>query len=66
MLEAPDLSKAERRELQKAARFQRRVELWEARRATPHPPKLHRAVTTLLMMAACLGLLWLLLGTPGV
>ncbi|MCW2928767.1 MAG: hypothetical protein JWM86_2735 [Thermoleophilia bacterium] len=65
MHEAPDLSKSERSELQKAARFQRRVELWEARRATPHPPKLHRAIITLGMMAACLGLLWLLLGTPG-
>jgi len=60
MLEAPDLTKRERRELTKAARFQRRIETWEARRATPHPPKLHRAVVTLLMMAATLGMLWLL------
>jgi len=64
MLEAPDLTKRERRELQRAARFQRRVELWEVRRATPHPPKLHRAVITLLMMAACLGLLYLMLSGP--
>jgi hypothetical protein len=62
MLEAPDLTRRERRELQKAARFQKRVELWEHRRATPHPRKLHRAVITLLMMAACLWMLWLLLG----
>jgi hypothetical protein len=61
MLEAPDLTRRERRELQRMARFQRRVELWERRRATPHPPKLHRAVVTLLMMAACVGVLWLLL-----
>jgi hypothetical protein len=64
MLEAPDLTKSERRELQRAARFQKRVETWEARRATPHPPKIHRAIITLLMMAACLWLLWLLLSGP--
>ena len=64
MLTAPDLTKRERRELQKAARFQKRVELWEARRATPHPAKLHRAVITLVMMAACLGVLYLLLSGP--
>ncbi len=64
MLTAPDLTRRERRELQKAARFQKRVELWEARRATPHPPKIHRAVVTLLMMAACLGVLYLLLSGP--
>lgn len=64
MLEAPDLTKRERRELQKAARYQKRIELWEHRRATPHPPKLHRAVITLLMMAACLGVLYLLLVGP--
>ncbi|MCW2920278.1 MAG: hypothetical protein JWL76_152 [Thermoleophilia bacterium] len=64
MLEAPDLTKSERRELRKAARFQKRVELWEVRRSTPHPPKIHRAVVTLLMMAACLGVLYLLLAGP--
>lgn len=64
MLEAPDLTKRERRELQRMARFQRRVETWELRRATPHPPKLHRAIITLLMMGACLWLLWLLLTGP--
>lgn len=64
MLTAPDLTRSERRELTKAARFQRRVELWEARRATPHPPKVHRAIITLLMMAACLGVLYLLLAGP--
>lgn len=65
MLTAPDLTKRERRELQKAARFQKKVELWEARRATPAPRRLHRAVITLLMMLATLWVLWLLLGTPG-
>lgn len=64
MLEAPDLTKRERRELQRMARFQKRVELWEHRRATPAPRKLHRAVITLLMMVACLGVLWLLLSGP--
>lgn len=61
MLEADDLTRRERRELQRMARFQQRVEKWEMRRATPHPPKLHRAIITLLMMAACLALLALLL-----
>lgn len=64
MLEAPDLTRGERRELQRAARFQRRVETWEARRATPHPRKLHRAVVMLLLMAAALWVLWLLLVGP--
>ncbi len=64
MLEAPDLTRSERRELQRAARFQKRVELWELRRSTPHPPKRHRAVITLLMMAACLWVLYLLLTGP--
>lgn len=64
MLSAPDLTKRERRELQKAARYQKRIELWEHRRSTPHPAKLHRAVITLLMMAACLGVLYLLLSGP--
>lgn len=64
MLDAPDLTKRERRELQRAARFQKRVETWEARRATPHPPKVHRAVITLLLMAATLWVLWLLLTGP--
>ncbi|MCB0880164.1 MAG: hypothetical protein KDC46_14420 [Thermoleophilia bacterium] len=62
MLEAPDLTRRERRELQRMARFQKRVETWEHRRANPAPAKLHRAVITLLMMAACLWVLWLLLG----
>jgi uncharacterized membrane protein YbaN (DUF454 family) len=64
MLSAPDLTKSERRELTRAARFQKRVETWEMRRATPHPPKIHRAIISLLMMAACLWLLWLLLSGP--
>lgn len=64
MLEAPDLTPGERRELKRMARFQKRVELWEARRATPHPRKVHRAVITLLMMAASLWVLWLLLAGP--
>ena len=65
LLDAPDLTRGERRELQRAIRFQRRVELWETRQATPHPPKVHRAIITLLMMAAMLWLLWLLWsGTP--
>ena len=62
MLEAPDLTRSERRELQRMARFQRRVETWEARRAAPQPRKLHRAIVSLAMMAACLWVLWLLLG----
>jgi hypothetical protein len=62
MLEAPDLTTRERREVKRAARFQKRIELWEHRRATPHPPKIHRAAITLLMMAGCLWMLWLLLG----
>jgi hypothetical protein len=64
MLDAPDLTRSERRELQRMARYQKRIETWEARRATPHPPRYHRAVITLLMMGACLGLLWLLLSGP--
>lgn len=65
MLEAPDLTKQERRELQRAARFQRRVELWEARRASNTPAQPHRVVVQLLMMGACVWVLWLLLaGSP--
>lgn len=64
MLEAPDLTRSERRELQRMARFQKRVETWERRRAAPAPRKPHRAVITLLMMAACLWVLWLLLTGP--
>lgn len=65
MLQAPDLTRSERRELQRAARFQRRVETWEARRAQPAPARPHRAIITLLMMGACLWLLWLLVVQPG-
>jgi hypothetical protein len=65
MLEAPDLTKSERRELQRAARFQKRVELWEARRAAPQPRKLHRTLVQLVLMAATLWVLWLLLHAPG-
>ncbi len=61
MLEAPDLTRSERRELQRMARFQKRIETWEQRRSGPQPRKLHRAVITLAMMAACLWVLWLLL-----
>jgi hypothetical protein len=61
MLEAPDLTKSERRELQKAARFQKRVELWEARRAQPSPRKLHRTIVQLLLMALTLWVLWVML-----
>lgn len=64
MLAAPDLTPRERRQLQRAARFQRRVETCEARRSQPTPARRHRAVVTLLMMAACLWLLWLLLAHP--
>jgi hypothetical protein len=60
MLTAPDLTRSERRELQKAARFQKRVELWEARRAQPAPRKLHRTIIQLLLMAATLWVLWVL------
>ena len=45
----------------KQARFQMRVEKWETRLASPPPPRyLHRTVITFAMMAAMLGLLWLL------
>lgn len=61
LLQAPDLTKRERRELQRAVRFHRRIELWEARRATYTPPKTHRVVITIGMMVVCLGLLYLLI-----
>lgn len=61
LLQAPDLTTRERRELQRAIRFHRRIELWEERRATYTPPKLHRVVISVLMMVACIGLLVLLL-----
>lgn len=61
MLEAPDLTPRERRELQRAARFQRRVEKWEARRASNVRARPHRIVVELTLMAACLWVLWLLL-----
>lgn len=64
MASAPDLTKRERRELAKAIRFQRRVELWEERRRGPQPRKLHRAIITLAMMAACIGLLVFLNTSP--
>lgn len=64
MLDAPDLTKRERRELKRMARFQKRVETWEHRRSMPAPRKPHRAIITLLMMAACVGVLWLLLSGP--
>ena len=61
MLEAPDLTKSERRELTKMARFQKRVELWEARHASPVKAQPHRVVVQLLLMAAALWVLWILL-----
>lgn len=61
LLQAPDLTKRERRELQRAIRFHRRIELWEERRATYTPPKLHRVVVSVVMMVLCLALLVLLL-----
>jgi hypothetical protein len=61
LLEAPDLSPAERRELKRTIRFHRRIELWEERRSGPQPRKLHRAVLTIMMMALALALLVLLL-----
>ena len=62
MLEAPDLTKRERRELKRMHRFQRRVELWEARRANPNQPrKIHRAAITIFMMGA---MLWLINTSP--
>lgn len=64
LLAAPDLTKRERRQLTRAARFQKRVETWEARHATPVKVPVHRVVITLLMMAAALWLLWLLLTGP--
>jgi hypothetical protein len=48
----------------RAARFQRRVELWEERRANPSPRKLHRAIITIIMMAMMLMLLVLLVTSP--
>jgi hypothetical protein len=60
MLDSPDLTRREQRELKRAARFQRRVETWEQRRREPAPRTPHRTVITLLMMAACLALLALL------
>lgn len=67
MLEAPDLTKRERRELKRAARYQKRIETWEHRLANPSPRKLHRAVITILMMGACIWVLWLINGggAPG-
>lgn len=62
MLQAPDLTRKERRELTRAARFQKRVELWEERRANPSPRKFHRAAATILMMGACIWLLWFING----
>lgn len=64
LLEAPDLTPRERRQLQRAARFQKRVETWEARQANPVKAPVHRVVVSLLMMAAALWLLWLLLTGP--
>ena len=60
LLEAPDLTKAERRELQRAIRFHRRVELWETRQASNTPAKAHRVIISVGMMVACLGMLYLL------
>lgn len=57
---APDLTRKEQQELKKAIRFQRRVETWEERMQGPQPRKLHRAIITLLMLAMCLFLLYLL------
>lgn len=61
LLQAPDLTKRERRELQRVIRLHRRIELWEARRATYTPPKLHRIVVSIVMMALCVAMLYLLL-----
>ena len=54
MLEAPDLTKSERRELRRAARFQKRVELWERRATEQQPRKPHRMIIELVLMAATL------------
>ena len=63
---APDLTRRERRELQRAIRFQRRVETWETRLQGPQPRKLHRAVITVVMMLLCLVVLYLVVtGPPG-
>ena len=61
MQEAPDLTKRERKQLKRDIRFQRRVETWEGRLSGPQPRKLHRAIITILMMLACLFVLYLLL-----
>jgi len=50
----------------KAARFQRRVELWEKRLQSPPPPRfLHRALITITMMVGMIALLGLLVTSPG-
>lgn len=64
LLEAPDLTKRERRELKRAARFQRRVETWEARRANPVKAQPHRVAISVLMLVATLWVLWVLLTGP--
>ncbi len=61
LLDAPDLTARERRSLQRAARFQKRVETWEDRRSRPTPRTPVRTAVTLLLMAACLGVLALML-----
>ncbi|MCW2949837.1 MAG: hypothetical protein JWN41_850 [Thermoleophilia bacterium] len=61
LLLAPDLTKRERRELQRAIRFHRRIETWEERHANPVPAKLHRVAISIVMMVLCLGVLVLLL-----
>jgi len=64
LLDAPDLTKRETRELKRAIRFQRRVEVWEERRAAPQPVKPHRVVISVLLMVAMLWVLYLLITGP--
>ena len=58
---APDLTKRERKQLKREIRFQRRVETWEQRLQGPQPRKLHRAIISILMMLACLFVLYLIM-----
>lgn len=61
MQDAPDLTKRERKQLKREIRFQRRVETWEGRLQGPQPRKIHRAIISILMMIACVFVLYLIM-----